>query len=79
MTRNREAIIRLFRVSHNRASAFEPQSAIFPAGTAPIVRRAEDDERELVLMSWGFPLPQEENPASIPRVTMAHLRGLGMR
>lgn len=69
MTRNREAIIRLFRVSHNRAAVFEPQSAISPGVTAPIVRRVDDDERELVLMSWGFPLPQEGKSAK--RVTNA--------
>ena len=69
MTRNREAIIRLFRVSHNRAAAFEPQSAIFPGGSAPIVRCADDGERELVVMSWGFPLPQKGKSAK--RVTNA--------
>ena len=69
MTRNREAIIRLFRVSHNRAAAFDPQSAIFPAGSAPIVRQTEDGERELVVMSWGFPLPQKGKAAK--RVTNA--------
>jgi putative SOS response-associated peptidase YedK len=56
MTTNREAIIRLFRVGHNRASATEPQAAIFPGGQAPIVRRAEDGERELLALSWGFVL-----------------------
>jgi putative SOS response-associated peptidase YedK len=69
MTRNRDAIIRLFRVSHNRAAVFEPQSAIFPGGSAPIVRRADDGERELVVMSWGFPLPQKGKSAK--RVTNA--------
>ena len=62
MTRNRDAIIRLFRVSHNRAVVFEPQSATFPGGTAPIVRRAEDDERELVVMSWGFHCRKKKAP-----------------
>ena len=27
MTRNREAILRLFRVAHNRAAAYEPRDA----------------------------------------------------
>lgn len=52
----REAVRHLFRVSSNRAAAFEPMSAIFPAGDAPVVRLAEDGDRELVLSSWGFPL-----------------------
>ena len=59
MTRNREAIIRLFRVPHNRATAIEPQSSIFPGYQAPIVRNTEDGERELVMLSWGFGLLQK--------------------
>jgi hypothetical protein len=40
MTRKSEAILRLFRISHNRAAAYEPQSAIFPGYQAPVVRKA---------------------------------------
>ena len=58
MTCNREAILRLFRISDNRAPVITPQPAIFPAYTAPVVRRADDGERELVPMSWGFVLLQ---------------------
>jgi putative SOS response-associated peptidase YedK len=54
MTRSREAMLRLFRVSDNRAVAVEPQPSIFPGYTAPVVRKAGDGERELVNMSWGF-------------------------
>ena len=64
MTRAREAVLRLFRVGHNRAAAFEPRDAIFPGHTAPIVRIADDGERELTTMSWGFVLPQ---PGKAPR------------
>jgi putative SOS response-associated peptidase YedK len=56
MTTNHEAIINLFKVSHNRASPIEPQPAIFPGGNAPVVRRAADGERELLPLSWGFVL-----------------------
>jgi putative SOS response-associated peptidase YedK len=56
MTTNHEAIIRLFEVSHNRASTIDPQSAIFPGGNAPVARRAEDGERELLSLSYGFVL-----------------------
>jgi len=49
---------RFFRVSHNRAGSFEPTSAIFPKHVAPVVRRAADGEREIVMMSWGFMLLQ---------------------
>jgi hypothetical protein len=60
MTRNREAILRLFRVSHNRAAAYEPRDAIFPGYQAPIVRKAADGERELVVLNWGFVLLQKD-------------------
>lgn len=53
-TRNVEAIRRLFRISDNRATRIDSQPAIFPGGTAPVIRKADDGERELVQMSWGF-------------------------
>ncbi|MGE0022357.1 MAG: SOS response-associated peptidase [Hyphomicrobium sp.] len=53
-TKARELIRNLFRVSDNRAAAFEPCSAILPSETAPVVHLAEDGERELVNLSWGF-------------------------
>jgi putative SOS response-associated peptidase YedK len=63
-TRAVEAVRRLFRVSSNRAAAFEPKDGIFPGHMAPVVRRAEDGERELLELSWGFVLPQ---PGKAPR------------
>jgi putative SOS response-associated peptidase YedK len=60
MTRSREAMLRLFRVSDNRAAALPPQSAIFPGYQAPVVRHAADGERELVRLNWGFVLLQKE-------------------
>ena len=64
MTAAREAILRLFRISENRAAAVVPKDAIFPGHDAPVVRPAADGERELVQMSWGFVLPQ---PGKAPR------------
>jgi putative SOS response-associated peptidase YedK len=64
VTSSREAMLRLFRVSDNRAAAVTPQSAIFPARTGPVVRRTGDGERELAELSWGFVLPQ---PGKAPR------------
>ena len=58
LNRTRDGIARFFRVSHNRAAAFEPLPAIFPGHVAPVVRHSADGERELVLMSWGFVLLQ---------------------
>ena len=46
------------RVPHNRSAAFEPASAIFPGHIAPVVRPSVDGELEIVLVSWGFVLPQ---------------------
>src|SRR5215470_7812157 len=34
-------------------TAFKPIGAIFPRHIAPVVRGAEDGEREIVTMSWG--------------------------
>ena len=64
MTRTVEAVRRLFRVSSNRAAAIEPRDAIFPGHNAPVIRKAEDGERELLELSWGFVLPQ---PGKAPR------------
>ena len=47
MTRAPEAVLRLFRVGHNRAAPIEGKSAIFPGCVAPVVRKAAAGEREL--------------------------------
>lgn len=62
-TRNVEAVRQLFRVTSNRAAAVERRDAIFPGHAAPVVRKAEDGERELVELSWGFVLPQPQGKA----------------
>ncbi len=67
MTRNREAILRLFRVSDSRAAAYEPQDAIFPGYQAPVVRKAADGEREILVLNWGF--VQLQNHRAPKRVT----------
>jgi putative SOS response-associated peptidase YedK len=59
LNKGRDMIARLFRVSHNRAEAYEPLSAIFPGHVAPVVRQRDDGERDLVLMNWGFVLLQD--------------------
>lgn len=68
-TRNIEAIRRLFKVSHNRTTALEPQPAIFPGWSGSVVRKAEDGKRELVTMSWGFVLlPPGKAPRRVTNV-----------
>ena len=42
----------------NRTVHIDPLPGIFPNYTAPVVRHAADGEREMALMSWGFPLLQ---------------------
>src|SRR5204862_32992 len=59
LNKKRDDVARFFRVSHNRAAAYEPLSAIFPCHTAPIIKQSSDGERELVLRSWGFILLRE--------------------
>ena len=51
-------------LSSNRAASFGPKDAIFPGHVAPVVRCAEDGERESLELSWGFVLPQ---PGKAPR------------
>ena len=58
MTSAPEAVLRLFRVGHNRAAPIESRSAIFPGNMATVVRTASDGAREAVQLSWGFVLPQ---------------------
>ena len=64
LTRNVDAIRKLFAVPHNRAAAFDPLPAIFPGHSAPVIRPSAAGEREMVTMSWGFVLPM---PGKAPR------------
>lgn len=64
MTRNQEAIRRLFKVSKDSAGNMPSLPAIFPDNPAPVVRNGSDG-RELLMMRWGFPPP----PAGYQPVT----------
>lgn len=55
-TRSREELKGLFRILDNRCADVKVQAAIFPRSVAPVVRLGSDGERELVSMTWGFPL-----------------------
>jgi putative SOS response-associated peptidase YedK len=59
LNKKRDGVARFFRVSHNRAAAYEPLPAIFPRHVAPVIRQSADGEREIVTMSWGFMLLQQ--------------------
>jgi putative SOS response-associated peptidase YedK len=58
MTRNQDAIRRLFKVSKDSAGNLPSFPAIFPNNPAPVVRAA-DGGRELLTMHWGMPNPPQ--------------------
>jgi putative SOS response-associated peptidase YedK len=53
---SRATLARKFRLSDNRMVAVDALPAIFPGRMAPIIKPADDGERELVMRSWGFVL-----------------------
>jgi len=57
MTRNRDAIRRLFRVDLDRTGNQPPLPTIFPDQLAPVVRVRPDGVRLMETMRWGFPPP----------------------
>lgn len=54
---NLQAITDLVGTLRNVAGNLPPQPGIFPDYPAPIVRTAEDSERELTMARWGMPSP----------------------
>jgi putative SOS response-associated peptidase YedK len=64
LTKPRNQIAVHFRVPDNRTLQLDlPLPTIFPAYTAPVIRLADDGEREIVTMSWGFVLLQDGRAA----------------
>jgi putative SOS response-associated peptidase YedK len=57
---SRTQLVRFFQLSDNRTVQVAPLPSIFPGYNAPVVRVAEDGERELVMMSWGFVFLQKD-------------------
>jgi putative SOS response-associated peptidase YedK len=57
LNKKRDAVAQFFRVSHNRASSFEPSSAIFPRHVAPVVRPTADGERRCLVPASSFSEP----------------------
>jgi putative SOS response-associated peptidase YedK len=57
MTKNVDAIRRLFAALNNRVGNLPSMSGIFPDYPAPIVRNAPDG-REIVMARWGMPSSQ---------------------
>jgi putative SOS response-associated peptidase YedK len=63
ITRNQAAIRALFKVTKDSSGNLPPMPAIFPDQPAPVVR-ANEGERELIMMRWGMP-----NPPQVPGIT----------
>lgn len=66
MTRNQDAIRRLFKVGKDYTGNLPAFPAIFPDKEAPVVRNGPQGDREMMLMRWGFPpAPFSKNPAPV--------------
>ena len=63
MTTNQKAIRDLFKVTTDSTGNLPRLPAVFPDQMAPVVR-AEQGERELIMMRWGMP-----NPPKFPGIT----------
>ncbi|HUF55830.1 MAG TPA: SOS response-associated peptidase [Thermohalobaculum sp.] len=63
-----EAMRRFFHVrrERDRLGNAPPLPAIFPRYDAPVVRLAEDGEREALTMHWGFLMPQVSKKTGQP-------------
>ena len=59
VTKGQQPIRDLFAVKHDRAGNLPPLPGIFPDHAAPIVRVADDGERELVMARGGLGQDQE--------------------
>lgn len=59
ITTAQEAVRRFFQVERDLAGNLPPLPAVYPGQMAPVVRKGEDGKRELVMLRWGFVLPQE--------------------
>src|SRR5665213_1673040 len=59
MTRNQDAIRRLFKLYHDFVGNLPPMPGIYPDGMAPVVRMTQevDRQRKMDMMRWGFPPP----------------------
>lgn len=58
MTKNQDAIRRLFKVTRDDTGNLPSFPAIFPDNEAPVIRGSSvPGERELIMMRWGFPPP----------------------
>src|SRR5271170_1075362 len=71
ITKGPKAIRDLARAMRDRTGNLPPIPGVFPDYSAPIVRNAEDGERELTMARWGMPSPKSaiEGRKTDPGVT----------
>lgn len=67
ITKNQDAIRRLFAVTRDRAGNLPPLPGIFPDYPAPVVRLI-GSERELTMMRWGMPGPPQFGGAPVTNI-----------
>ena len=67
-TKGQAAIRGLFRVQHDRTGNLPSFPAIFPDQMAPIVRNADNGNRELMLARWGMPGPVQYGGAPVTNI-----------
>ena len=79
ITKNQDAIRRLFAVTRDSAGNLPPMLGIFPDYPAPVVRSI-GNERELTMMRWGMPGPPQFGGAPITniRTPTLHTGGAGL-
>ncbi|MEF2550015.1 hypothetical protein VQ042_01380 [Aurantimonas sp. A2-1-M11] len=58
ITKGQTAILGFTRAMRDRTGNMPSLPGVFPDYSAPVVRNAEDGERELTMMRWGMPSPQ---------------------
>lgn len=58
ITKNQDAIRRLFAVTRDLTGNLPPMPSVFPGYPAPIVRQSEG-ERELEMARWSMPSSQK--------------------
>jgi putative SOS response-associated peptidase YedK len=79
--KSQTAVRQWARALHDRTGNLPPLPAIFPDMMAPIVRKAPDGERELVMLRWGLPSPPafvrgiDRGVTNIRNLTSPHWRG----
>jgi Uncharacterized conserved protein len=67
ITKAQDAIRTIFRIRQDRTGNLPSLPGIFPDYMAPVVRN-QDDERELLMMRWGFPSPPNVNGPPVTNV-----------